>query len=86
MIYHQVLSHFLNTIILTKRVINIFIKNFLSIMFIYKKKQQGKLRHKRFAKGYIYHYNFFARERYYLRLLFSIVQGSKSFQNLRKVD
>lgn len=51
-----------------------------------RKERQWKPRQKGFTIGRMYHCNPFAGERYYLRLLLTVVRGAKSFQDLRTVD
>lgn len=59
----------------------------ISKHYVYlQKKWQWKPRQKRFIIERMYHCNLFVKEKYYLRLLFTIVQGPKSFQDLYTVD
>ena len=50
------------------------------------KKRQWKPRQRGFAIGRMYHYNPFAGERYYLRLLLTVIRGARSFEHLRTVE
>lgn len=44
-----------------------------------KKEHRWKLKQQGFAIGRMYHCNPFAGERYYLRLLFTVIRGARSF-------
>ena len=50
------------------------------------KERRWKLRQRGFAIGRMYHCNPFAGERYYLRLLLTVVRGARSFEHLRTVE
>ena len=51
-----------------------------------KKKWEWTPRKRGFAIGQIYHCNPFMKEKYYLRLLLTVVRGSQSFEDLRTVS
>ena len=63
-----------------------FYQEFLEHYVYLRKERRWKLRQQRFAIERIYHCNPFAGERYYLRLLLTIVRGAKSFQDLCTVN